>query len=64
MRRKRLILAAIVALSSLGLFAPAARAVECDQYVDGVSVRCCEDAEKINSIWRKLTGEDLVYCLQ
>lgn len=63
MRRTRLVLAAVVVVSSIGLLAPGARAVQCYD-AEGASVRCCEDAEKINSIWRKLTGEDLIYCLQ
>jgi hypothetical protein len=55
-----LLLAAVVASSTIWMAAPA-QAVVCHD--DGTGERC-DCAETINRVSRKLTGSDLVYCIQ
>jgi hypothetical protein len=60
MRRLRLVLAGVLAVSSLAIVAPAAQAQYCAPD-DGVNSGCqCQD--DINRISRRLTGQDLIAC--
>lgn len=62
--RLRLMLATVLAVPVFVVPAGSAGAVECrptDSPLD--EVRCCEkNAEKVNGVSRKLTGQDLLLC--